>query len=139
MCLSVLLKLCLPVGFHVGAYLGLLLQLFQTCAESQDSSTGVDLASASFTNMKELARRFSLTFGWDQVKSRESVAMIHKYVPHNITLPMVIAFVSCLFYYLILSFFFVLLVLFCFVSIGKGSNLPFKELLEQTERAFLLI
>ncbi|XP_027302802.2 cohesin subunit SA-2 [Anas platyrhynchos] len=53
-------------------------QLFQTCAESQDSSTGVDLASASFTNMKELARRFSLTFGWDQVKSRESVAMIHK-------------------------------------------------------------
>ncbi|XP_066839239.1 cohesin subunit SA-2-like isoform X3 [Anser cygnoides] len=53
-------------------------QLFQTCAESQDGSTGVDLASASFTNMKELARRFSLTFGWDQVKSRESVAMIHK-------------------------------------------------------------
>uniref|UniRef100_A0A8B9R1Q6 SCD domain-containing protein n=1 Tax=Anas platyrhynchos TaxID=8839 RepID=A0A8B9R1Q6_ANAPL len=53
-------------------------KLFQTCAESQDSSTGVDLASASFTNMKELARRFSLTFGWDQVKSRESVAMIHK-------------------------------------------------------------
>ncbi|NXF68580.1 STAG2 protein, partial [Ciccaba nigrolineata] len=53
-------------------------QLFQTCAERQDSSSGVDLSSASFTNMKELARRFSLTFGWDQVKSRESVAMIHK-------------------------------------------------------------
>uniref|UniRef100_A0A8C8B980 Cohesin subunit SA n=1 Tax=Otus sunia TaxID=257818 RepID=A0A8C8B980_9STRI len=53
-------------------------QLFQTCAERQDSSNGVDLSSASFTNMKELARRFSLTFGWDQVKSRESVAMIHK-------------------------------------------------------------
>ncbi|XP_021267561.1 cohesin subunit SA-2-like isoform X3 [Numida meleagris] len=53
-------------------------QLFQTHAESQDSSTGVDLSSASFTNMKELARRFSLTFGWDQLKSRESVAMIHK-------------------------------------------------------------
>ncbi|NXL89680.1 STAG2 protein, partial [Alectura lathami] len=53
-------------------------QLFQTYAESQDSSTGVDLFSASFTNMKELARRFSLTFGWDQVKCRESVAMIHK-------------------------------------------------------------
>ncbi|NXV19059.1 STAG2 protein, partial [Cepphus grylle] len=47
-------------------------------AESQDSSSGVDFSSASFTNMKELARRFSLTFGWDQVKSRESVAMIHK-------------------------------------------------------------
>uniref|UniRef100_A0A8B9CMK6 Cohesin subunit SA n=1 Tax=Anser brachyrhynchus TaxID=132585 RepID=A0A8B9CMK6_9AVES len=56
----------------------LILCLQQTCAESQDGSTGVDLASASFTNMKELARRFSLTFGWDQVKSRESVAMIHK-------------------------------------------------------------
>ncbi|OXB80401.1 UNVERIFIED_CONTAM: hypothetical protein H355_003457, partial [Colinus virginianus] len=53
-------------------------QLFQTHVESQDSSTGVDLTSASFTNMKELARRFSLTFGWDQLKSRESVAMIHK-------------------------------------------------------------
>lgn len=53
-------------------------QLFQTHAESQDSSSGVDLSSASFTNMKELARRFSLTFGWDQLKSRESVAMIHK-------------------------------------------------------------
>ncbi|NXG62343.1 STAG2 protein, partial [Hemiprocne comata] len=53
-------------------------QLFQTHAESQGSSMGVDFSSASFTNMKELARRFSLTFGWDQVKSRESVAMIHK-------------------------------------------------------------
>ncbi|NXX18413.1 STAG2 protein, partial [Podargus strigoides] len=53
-------------------------QLFQTYVESQDSSSGVDFSSASFTNMKELARRFSLTFGWDQVKSRESVAMIHK-------------------------------------------------------------
>ncbi|KAJ7420830.1 Cohesin subunit SA-2 [Willisornis vidua] len=53
-------------------------QLFQAHAESQDSSSGVDFSSASFTNIKELARRFSLTFGWDQVKSRESIAMIHK-------------------------------------------------------------
>ncbi|KAM6417865.1 cohesin subunit SA-2-like isoform 2-T2 [Pluvialis apricaria] len=53
-------------------------QLFQRHVESQDSSSSVDFSSASFTNMKELARRFSLTFGWDQVKSRESVAMIHK-------------------------------------------------------------
>ncbi|KAM9264726.1 cohesin subunit SA-2-like [Cariama cristata] len=52
-------------------------QLFQTHAKSQDSGKSVDF-SASFTNIKELARRFSLTFGWDQVKSRESVAMIHK-------------------------------------------------------------
>uniref|UniRef100_A0A8C8RVQ7 Cohesin subunit SA n=1 Tax=Pelusios castaneus TaxID=367368 RepID=A0A8C8RVQ7_9SAUR len=40
-----------------------------------EGGCSVDL---SFTNIKELARRFSLTFGWDQVKSRESVAMIHK-------------------------------------------------------------
>ncbi|KFP86525.1 Cohesin subunit SA-2, partial [Acanthisitta chloris] len=53
-------------------------QLFKTHVESQDSSSGVDFSSASFTNIKELARRFSLTFGLDQVKSRESVAMIHK-------------------------------------------------------------
>lgn len=95
----------LPVGLHVVASLRLLLQLFQTHAESQDSSSGVDFSSASFTNMKELARRFSLTFGWDQVKSRESVAMIHKYVPCNITLFVVIAFVSCVFYYSVLFFF----------------------------------
>uniref|UniRef100_A0A8D0GDW1 Uncharacterized protein n=1 Tax=Sphenodon punctatus TaxID=8508 RepID=A0A8D0GDW1_SPHPU len=38
----------------------------------------MDFSSASFANIKELARRFALTFGWDQVKSRESVAMIHK-------------------------------------------------------------
>ncbi|XP_039581650.1 cohesin subunit SA-2-like isoform X3 [Passer montanus] len=53
-------------------------QLFQTHAESQDSSNGVDFSSPSFANIKELARRFSLTFGWDQVKSRESIALIHK-------------------------------------------------------------
>ncbi|NWT26132.1 STAG2 protein, partial [Cardinalis cardinalis] len=53
-------------------------QLFQTHAESQDSSNGADFSSPSFANIKELARRFSLTFGWDQVKSRESIAMIHK-------------------------------------------------------------
>uniref|UniRef100_A0A8C3TZ33 Cohesin subunit SA n=1 Tax=Catharus ustulatus TaxID=91951 RepID=A0A8C3TZ33_CATUS len=53
-------------------------QLFQTHAESQDSSSGVDFSSPSFANIKELARRFSLTFGWDQVKSREPIAMIHK-------------------------------------------------------------
>ncbi|XP_063248530.1 cohesin subunit SA-2-like isoform X1 [Prinia subflava] len=53
-------------------------QLFQTHIESQDSSSGVDFSSPSFANIKELARRFSLTFGWDQVKSRESIAMIHK-------------------------------------------------------------
>uniref|UniRef100_A0A670XYY1 Cohesin subunit SA n=1 Tax=Pseudonaja textilis TaxID=8673 RepID=A0A670XYY1_PSETE len=60
-------------------------QLFQKHVESQgdgsSSSNSLDSSSTSFNNIKELARRFSLTFGWDQVKSRESVAMIHKYVP----------------------------------------------------------
>lgn len=58
------------------------LQLFQKHAASQDDgSSSSTLSSATFNSIKELARRFSLTFGWDQVKSRESVAMIHKYVP----------------------------------------------------------
>lgn len=89
------------------ADLGLLLQLFQTHAESQDSSSGVDLSSASFTNMKELARRFSLTFGWDQLKSRESVAMIHKYVPCSMASSMTTEFVSFLYYYSIFHSIFV--------------------------------
>ncbi|XP_043351706.1 LOW QUALITY PROTEIN: cohesin subunit SA-2-like [Dermochelys coriacea] len=50
-------------------------QLFQKHTETHGSTHSMD---SSFTNIKELARRFSLTFGWDQVKSRESVAMIHK-------------------------------------------------------------
>ncbi|TFK05494.1 DNA-binding protein RFX8 [Platysternon megacephalum] len=50
-------------------------QLFQKHTETHGSTNSMD---SSFTNIKELARRFSLTFGWDQVKSRESVAMIHK-------------------------------------------------------------
>ncbi|XP_048348678.1 cohesin subunit SA-2-like isoform X1 [Sphaerodactylus townsendi] len=55
-------------------------QLFQKLVESQGCGSGssTDTFSASFNNIKELARRFSLTFGWDQVKTRESVAMIHK-------------------------------------------------------------
>ncbi|XP_029458930.1 cohesin subunit SA-2-like isoform X2 [Rhinatrema bivittatum] len=46
-------------------------QLFERNLEDPSSVS-------SFNNMKELARRFSLTFGLDQVKCRESVAMIHK-------------------------------------------------------------
>lgn len=62
------------------------LQLFQKHINALGSSNSMELSSTSFMNIKELARRFSLTFGWDQVKSRESVAMIHKYVPRNHTL-----------------------------------------------------
>lgn len=39
-----------------------------------------DRSSASFCGIKELARRFSLTFGLDQLKTREAIAMLHKYV-----------------------------------------------------------
>uniref|UniRef100_A0AAY4ARH3 SCD domain-containing protein n=1 Tax=Denticeps clupeoides TaxID=299321 RepID=A0AAY4ARH3_9TELE len=37
-----------------------------------------DRSSASFCGIKELARRFSLTFGLDQLKTREAIAMLHK-------------------------------------------------------------
>ena len=38
-----------------------------------------DRSSSSFCGIKELARRFSLTFGLDQLKTREAIAMLHKY------------------------------------------------------------
>uniref|UniRef100_A0A670IKK0 Cohesin subunit SA n=1 Tax=Podarcis muralis TaxID=64176 RepID=A0A670IKK0_PODMU len=44
----------------------------------QQVCNSINSIDSSFNNIKELARRFALTFGWDQVKSRESVAMIHK-------------------------------------------------------------
>lgn len=53
------------------------LQLFLEHREAHDSATP---SPTSFTNIKELARRFSLTFGMDHVKCRESIAMMHKYV-----------------------------------------------------------
>uniref|UniRef100_A0A8B9K5W5 STAG2 cohesin complex component n=1 Tax=Astyanax mexicanus TaxID=7994 RepID=A0A8B9K5W5_ASTMX len=37
-----------------------------------------DRSSSSFCGIKELARRFSLTFGLDQLKTREAIAMLHK-------------------------------------------------------------
>lgn len=36
--------------------------------------------------IKELARRFSLTFGLDQIKTRDAVAALHKYVCYLIIL-----------------------------------------------------
>lgn len=39
-----------------------------------------DRSSAVFCGIKELARRFSLTFGLDQLKTREAIAMLHKYM-----------------------------------------------------------
>uniref|UniRef100_A0A3B1K5C4 Cohesin subunit SA n=1 Tax=Astyanax mexicanus TaxID=7994 RepID=A0A3B1K5C4_ASTMX len=37
-----------------------------------------DRSSSLFCGIKELARRFSLTFGLDQLKTREAIAMLHK-------------------------------------------------------------
>ncbi|XP_062856992.1 cohesin subunit SA-2 [Trichomycterus rosablanca] len=39
---------------------------------------GFDRSSSLFCGIKELARRFSLTFGLDQIKTREAIAMLHK-------------------------------------------------------------
>lgn len=46
-----------------------------------DLGPSFDRSSSAFCGIKELARRFSLTFGLDQLKTREAIAMLHKYVP----------------------------------------------------------
>ncbi|XP_067889327.1 cohesin subunit SA-2-like isoform X2 [Heterodontus francisci] len=51
-------------------------QLFTELLQGQGSS--VDRWSQPFTSIKDLARRFSLTFGLDQLKTREAMAMLHK-------------------------------------------------------------
>lgn len=43
-----------------------------------DLGPSFDRSSSAFCGIKELARRFSLTFGLDQVKTREAIAMLHK-------------------------------------------------------------
>ena len=53
-----------------------LLQLFNEMLS--DLGHGFDRSSSSFCGIKELARRFSLTFGLDQVKTRDAIAMLHK-------------------------------------------------------------
>uniref|UniRef100_A0A8C6M8N5 STAG2 cohesin complex component n=1 Tax=Nothobranchius furzeri TaxID=105023 RepID=A0A8C6M8N5_NOTFU len=56
----------------------------QTCRTSlfnemlSELGHGFDRSSSSFCGIKELARRFSLTFGLDQVKTRDAIAMLHK-------------------------------------------------------------
>ncbi|XP_018594724.2 cohesin subunit SA-2 [Scleropages formosus] len=53
-------------------------QLFLRLKQEQERGTACSSAVQTFSSIKELARRFSLTFGWDQIKSRESLAMIHR-------------------------------------------------------------
>lgn len=43
-----------------------------------DLGFNIDRSSSAFCGIKELARRFSLTFGLDQMKTREAIAMLHK-------------------------------------------------------------
>uniref|UniRef100_A0A8C1HPS7 Cohesin subunit SA n=1 Tax=Cyprinus carpio carpio TaxID=630221 RepID=A0A8C1HPS7_CYPCA len=43
-----------------------------------DLGCNFDRSASAFCGIKELARRFSLTFGLDQIKTREAIAMLHK-------------------------------------------------------------
>uniref|UniRef100_A0A8C9SCN0 Si:ch211-269e2.1 n=1 Tax=Scleropages formosus TaxID=113540 RepID=A0A8C9SCN0_SCLFO len=54
------------------------MKLFLRLKQEQERGTACSSAVQTFSSIKELARRFSLTFGWDQIKSRESLAMIHR-------------------------------------------------------------
>ncbi|XP_063793320.1 cohesin subunit SA-2 [Pseudophryne corroboree] len=44
----------------------------------QEHGYNFDRSSPTFSGIKELARRFALTFGLDQLKTREAIAMLHK-------------------------------------------------------------
>uniref|UniRef100_A0A8B9FE04 Stromal antigen 1 n=1 Tax=Amazona collaria TaxID=241587 RepID=A0A8B9FE04_9PSIT len=44
----------------------------------QEQGPNLDRTSAHVSGIKELARRFALTFGLDQIKTREAVATLHK-------------------------------------------------------------
>ncbi|KAF7709465.1 cohesin subunit SA-2 isoform X2 [Silurus meridionalis] len=53
-------------------------QLYLRLKQEQDTGNMCSSGVQTYSSIKELARRFSLTFGWDQIKSRESLAMIHR-------------------------------------------------------------
>ncbi|KAH8329283.1 hypothetical protein KR074_006906 [Drosophila pseudoananassae] len=58
----------------------LLLSLITVFKSLQEQSDGgmVSKSSQEFVDLKELAKRFALTFGFDAIKNRESVAAIHR-------------------------------------------------------------
>ncbi|KAK3094501.1 hypothetical protein FSP39_002578 [Pinctada imbricata] len=56
----------------------LALSLSQLYRELQQEMGVIDRSSESFQSLKELSRRFALSFGLDQVKNREAVAAMHK-------------------------------------------------------------
>lgn len=49
----------------------------------QDQGPNLDRTSSHVSGIKELARRFALTFGLDQIKTREAVATLHKSDHHS--------------------------------------------------------
>ena len=51
-------------------------QLFRDTVREQGGV--LDHSSQQYGHMKELARRFALTFGLDQIKTRDAVAELHK-------------------------------------------------------------
>jgi cohesin complex subunit SA-1/2 len=53
-----------------------LMTLFKDTVREQGGQ--LDHSSQEYGHMKELARRFALTFGLDQVKTRDAVAELHK-------------------------------------------------------------
>ncbi|CAL1527874.1 unnamed protein product [Lymnaea stagnalis] len=55
----------------------LAMSLQQLFKELQIEQGEVDRSSDSFQSIKELARRFALSFGLDQIKNREAVATMH--------------------------------------------------------------
>lgn len=46
--------------------------------QEQDDDGFVSKSSQEFIDLKELAKRFALTFGFDALKNRDSVAVIHR-------------------------------------------------------------
>lgn len=49
--------------------------IFKKCAKDEY----LDPASEEFSSIRELAKRFSTAFGPDPVRSREAIAVIHRY------------------------------------------------------------
>lgn len=68
----------LLVFFKPNATMFLVSQLFNELV--QDQGPNLDRTSSHVSGIKELARRFALTFGLDQIKTREAVATLHKWV-----------------------------------------------------------
>lgn len=84
---------------------------------------GFDRSSSAFCGIKELARRFSLTFGLDQLKTREAIAMLHKYASSKlfVMLRYLFAFLWHWDGYMVCTR---LIVLLCVWLVGMALSLP---------------